>query len=269
MATLVRRYTAGEDLAEGDAVYISGDTTVKKAGGAASDWGIGLADHAVLAGEPVDVVVYGPKKGITDNALVAGDSVQPGSTAGHVKAFSGDASLGRAEQAASAGGGVSIFVTAALKASAGGVTDHSQLTGVTEAQHHSHEGAHVYGPSGQSVGRYQILTWDGEIYDDNGLHSAGNPTRLTAQVAGVYVIWANIYWDTTNINGDRRLSIQKNGSWAAKIARTKLSPAGYDMQEVVCIDQLNAGDYLEIEADQTSGATLDVTAWSFAMHLLR
>ncbi|GEM_PF-2939103 len=108
---LVRRYTAGEGLSDGDAVYISGSQTVSKATSSVRSKQIGIADNSALSGEPVDVVVYGPKDVVADGAVSPGDLVTAAATAGRVVSGSGFA-LGKAEQSASgAGSTLSIFVT--------------------------------------------------------------------------------------------------------------------------------------------------------------
>jgi len=80
------QFTAGETLAEGDVVYISGANEVKKATVANSGKVVGVADEAASAGDTVNVVVHGKKKVTADGTISAGDQVTASSTAGRVEA---------------------------------------------------------------------------------------------------------------------------------------------------------------------------------------
>ena len=91
---LILTFTAGEALSEGDAVYLSGANTVKKATAANAAKAIGVADAAASAGASVDVVVYGKKTVTADGAISVGDRVVAASTAGRVVAENSGTSAG-------------------------------------------------------------------------------------------------------------------------------------------------------------------------------
>jgi len=77
-------FKAGENLSDGDVVYISGAGEVKKAAVANAEKIIGVADEAATTGADVDVVVYGKKTVVADGTIAAGDRLRAGSTAGRV-----------------------------------------------------------------------------------------------------------------------------------------------------------------------------------------
>ena len=81
---IIVQFTAGEDLSEGDVVYLSGANTVSKATTSEAGKVVGVVDSAASAGEPVDVVIYGVKEVTADGAISAGDPVTAASTAGRV-----------------------------------------------------------------------------------------------------------------------------------------------------------------------------------------
>lgn len=79
------KFTAGEDLAEGDAVYLSAANTVSKATDGVTAKKIGAADAAASSGDEVDVVLLGVKTMTADGAISVGDRVIAAATAGRIK----------------------------------------------------------------------------------------------------------------------------------------------------------------------------------------
>jgi len=77
-------FVAGEDLTEGDAVYLSAANTVKKVAAANAAKAVGVADASAVAGADVDVVVYGKKTVTAGGTIAVGDRVVAASTAGRV-----------------------------------------------------------------------------------------------------------------------------------------------------------------------------------------
>lgn len=107
------------------------------------------------------------------------------------------------------------------------------------------------------------LTLDTEDYDsDNGHSTTTNTSRYTVQVPGTYVIMGTAAL-AVSATGNRKLGINVNGvnarggvaqgpgfatnSWCACVATTQA---------------LNAGDYIELVAWQTSGGNLATSATS-------
>jgi len=83
---LILTFVAGEDISEGDAVYLSAANTVKKAASANAAKVVGVADESASSGEEVDIVVYGKKTVTADGSISVGDRVVAASTAGRVAA---------------------------------------------------------------------------------------------------------------------------------------------------------------------------------------
>lgn len=124
------------------------------------------------------------------------------------------------------------------------------------------EGASVYHSLDQSVADSTpiTLTWDSEAYDTNDIHSSvTNPSRLTAQTAGKYLVWATVVWEA-NGSGDRNIEIKKNGQ------TTSPSVQYFDVSGKATVMSMNisgildliVNDYIELEVYQTSGEPLNV-----------
>ena len=93
------KFIAGEDLSEGDVVYVSATNTVKKAASANAAKVVGVADHAASSGDEVDVVIYGVKEVTADGAISVGDRVVAASTAGRVVAENSKTTSGHSHHA--------------------------------------------------------------------------------------------------------------------------------------------------------------------------
>lgn len=113
-----------------------------------------------------------------------------------------------------------------------------------------------------------ILTFDSEEHDDNTLHSVAlNTSRLTAQVAGTYVITGHVQWALDSFG--HRVSILKNG--LTYLARASLNyvlgseDARVRYMGITTIAKLAATDYVQIEVYHNSGKQVNVEAaagWS-------
>ena len=88
------------------------------------------------------------------------------------------------------------------------------------------------------------------------------PTRMTAPVAGRYLIIATTRWES-DVDGRRTIALEVNG--ASQIARSNVS--GYWLggvvplspeQSVQAVYRLKAGDYVEVWAYQDTGSTLNL-----------
>ena len=89
------------------------------------------------------------------------------------------------------------------------------------------------------------------------MFSGGQPTRLTAQIAGRYQISGSIIWDTSVGGSYRGARIQLNG--------TSFIASQVGASDVLGIEQtlstlydLDVGDYVELTAEQDSGNAIDV-----------
>ena len=126
-------------------------------------------------------------------------------------------------------------------------------------------GARVHNSSDETIlsSALTTLSYNTEDFDTAGLHSTTTTTsRLTAPVAGKYLIMGSARWDS-NTSGRRILIIELNGS--TQIARDAVSPnntSGFGPEQTVeTVYQLAAGDYVEVVAYQDSGSTLSVQAF--------
>jgi len=96
---LILTFVAGEDISEGDVVYLSAANTVKKAASANAAKVVGVADESAAAGENIDVVVYGKKTVTADGSISVGDRVVAASTAGRVVAENSKSTSGHSHHA--------------------------------------------------------------------------------------------------------------------------------------------------------------------------
>lgn len=95
-----------------------------------------------------------------------------------------------------------------------------------------------------------------EIFDTASYHDTGISTnRFVAPVTGYYLVHGNIRW-ASNATGDRYLYIRNSAGGI--IAQNIIAAApGADMgQEVSCIVNLTAADWVEFAVRQSSGGNL-------------
>ena len=120
-------------------------------------------------------------------------------------------------------------------------------------------GARVRSNTTQSIPNMALtpLTFNRVDFNNGAVFNAANPTRLTARVAGVYVITASIAW-ANDAAGFREVHLRVNGS--ADIAAESSGPTtgnSAPQQSIVTTFHLNKGDYVEATVWQTSGAALE------------
>ena len=104
-----------------------------------------------------------------------------------------------------------------------------------------------------------ILSFDSEDWDSEAIHSTvTNNSRLTCVTAGKYLVTAGVGWQS-NSSGYRRLGVLRNGSvaWAYNHS-TPISGASH-YQQIRAQLSLSVGDYVTLEAYQTSGSSLTIT----------
>ena len=120
--------------------------------------------------------------------------------------------------------------------------------------------AHVSRTTNQSIPTgtgYTALTFDSERFDTANLHRTdADSGRLTAPIAGAYLVTANVTWDPNNA-GAREINLRRNGN--TLVARVVQLNGGVNTvdQSVTQILRLNAGDFVEVVVRQTSGVALD------------
>ena len=109
------------------------------------------------------------------------------------------------------------------------------------------------------------LSYDTTDFNIGGVFDGAHPTRMTAPVAGRYLIIASVRWDSNWI-GRRTLALGLTPTvgTVAEIARTSVSAywitsASFAPEQMVeTIYKLNAGDYVEVWANQDSGGSLNL-----------
>lgn len=103
------------------------------------------------------------------------------------------------------------------------------------------------------------IAFDGEIFDTDGFHSnSTNNTRITIPtgLGGKYLINMNLKY-YANATGNRYLILLKNNTTSYEVIT--YTPSGnYTSAAASIILDLTAGDYLEWQAFQSSGGTLEL-----------
>ena len=128
--------------------------------------------------------------------------------------------------------------------------------------------ARVYRSTTQNLpnSAFTILSYDTVRFDRGGPHwVAGSPTRLTCQVAGVYVIVGNATVPNVGGGNHRVAQLLVNGSVIAADmgeAGASFSVAANIRYGVATVTYLNVGDYVEFQLFQDSGSALATVAGS-------
>lgn len=108
-------------------------------------------------------------------------------------------------------------------------------------------------------GANTMISFDGVEANDYGMYNASNPTRVTIQKAGMYLVTALLGYQG-NTTGNRILYLQKNGSLLYMPLTTAtnvvLNTAGLTYTVPVVLAQ---NDYLEMGTYQGSGG--DLALW--------
>jgi hypothetical protein len=102
-------------------------------------------------------------------------------------------------------------------------------------------------------GVFTPLTFASEDFDPQNMHSAAQPTRLTAPIAGAYLVTAQMAWET-NTNGSRSMILYKNGT---EFFWDQVVPTSFfTNQSIATVIGLAAGDYVEVDAETESPSDL-------------
>lgn len=97
-----------------------------------------------------------------------------------------------------------------------------------------------------------------EMYDTNDQHSnETNPSRLTCVKAGMYLLQGTLTF-TANATGNRDAFIIKNGTTFIGYQRLSAMLSGSTSVNVFAIGAFEVGDYIELQARQYSGGSLDL-----------
>lgn len=107
------------------------------------------------------------------------------------------------------------------------------------------------------------VSFDTQQSNTNSMHSIGvNPTRITINTAGVYILTANVSW-ALNATGFRGLFIYRNGGsylLADRIASEWRTPNNGDVTEMIVSRtyKFAAAEFIELVGYQTSGGALNL-----------
>jgi hypothetical protein len=124
-------------------------------------------------------------------------------------------------------------------------------------------GARVYNDTALTItdSTTTTLTFNTEQIDVGSYHDTfTNPERLTAAVAGNYLVGCNIVWDD-NATGYRQLSIELTGTTPYGTVRQEAGTMGGtfgDSQCLVVFVPISAGDWVRARVFQNSGGNLNV-----------
>jgi hypothetical protein len=127
-------------------------------------------------------------------------------------------------------------------------------------------GARVYRDSNQSIPNttYTAVSLNTETFDVGGLWDAGSPTRLTAKIAGYYLITGDCQFAAASASAYRFLILTRNGdTTAGRLAETRPPTAAFDASvpfaiDIAAVAYLDVDDYVEMWAYQDSGGNLDL-----------
>ena len=124
-------------------------------------------------------------------------------------------------------------------------------------------GTKVYNSATQAIGdsANTVLTFDTENFDTMAGWTSGASSKITVAQTGIYVITANVCWDTTSFANSRyivRLPI--NGSLFEGDSRRGFTTAQSVRHTLSSVRKLTNGDYLEVNVNQNTGGNLNVLA---------
>lgn len=105
---------------------------------------------------------------------------------------------------------------------------------------------------------WTAVAFDTEFWDTDNMHSTtSNTSRVTATTAGMYLVNGALSWTAPAAGQILRAAIRQNG---ASFLPTIMTTEGVNNQVNVSVTaQMNAGDYLELMAYQSTGANLALT----------
>jgi hypothetical protein len=137
---------------------------------------------------------------------------------------------------------------------------------VTPAKTGSFPGARVTSSPSQTVGNgaYVPLTLENPTFNVGGVFSSTTPTKLTAPIAGVYVITGNLEWASGGA-GYRQLEIDTSEQGRVATNLIPVAAPQFTYNSVSTVVKLAAGETVDLVADQSSGASLSTNGGWFAM----
>lgn len=120
--------------------------------------------------------------------------------------------------------------------------------------------ARVYKDAAQALttGVATTLSFNQETFDTDTMHdNSTNNSRLTITTAGLYLIITQISF-ASNSTGVRQGWFLKNGTTAYGYTSVAAANGDHTVVQVETLAQLAAADYIEVQANQTSGGNLNI-----------
>lgn len=102
-----------------------------------------------------------------------------------------------------------------------------------------------------------VVQWEAVSNDPWGHWTALAAGRLTVQIPGRYIATGQVRW-ATSATGYRRVTVLLNGATIASQTDTAVSGVNHYQSITTSPMALVAGDYIQLEVLQTSGAALNV-----------
>jgi hypothetical protein len=210
------------------------------------------------------------------NAVTAGTGITGGGTSGTVTVTNSMATAIDAKGDLVVGTGADTFSRLAVASTAGYLlsVDSAETTGLKwAAPSSSFKGCRIYNDGTISIANNTTtaLTFDSEFFDIGGFHSTvSNTSRITIPtgLGGYYLFDAGTVWPG-NATGNRYIWMTKNGNRFGIFSNPVASSAASNGPEVnvQIIINASAGDYFELNAEQSSGGALNLGSVSFGYYL--
>jgi hypothetical protein len=107
------------------------------------------------------------------------------------------------------------------------------------------------------------VSFNSETYDNDGMHSGGDPERITFNTAGLYsVVFSGAFAAGAASDGDRAAHIRKNGTeiLAGSSRFAMVSTSLDNGLNVVAQEVFEVGDYVEVLVKQDSAGAKNLQA---------
>jgi len=123
-------------------------------------------------------------------------------------------------------------------------------------------GVRLYNTVDQSIANNTevALTWSAETYDTDNFHSTStNTSRITipSGKAGYYLFTGNLNYNK-NATGERFIILKKNNTKVNQQSYGNFGSGAYTDVNISDVINLAVGDYIELFAYQSSGASLNI-----------
>jgi hypothetical protein len=126
-------------------------------------------------------------------------------------------------------------------------------------------GAHIYRNTNQTIANTTLtaISFSHELIDEDDYWDSGNPTRLTANEEGWYIIRGQFILDNTTGAGRSSIFIRKNGSTIVAQNDSFFSSGSNSGNSVEFLAYLSETDYVELLIEINSGGSHDTVGGVF------